>query len=252
ERDEKLNSEKLRFFTNISHELRTPLTLILGPTKQLMDTNRESGNQHDQKKLGLIYQNANRLLNLVNQILDFRKAQAGQLELKVTRTDILLHTQNTFQSFQELAEDKMINFNLIHENDGIEGWIDRNKYDIILYNLLSNAFKFTHKYGNIDLFLGTQMNADLPNLIIEVSDDGIGIPLESQNKIFSRFYQTLDSKENNTGSGIGLSLVKALVELHKGKIEVRSEPKKGSVFTVKIPLAREAYQNDEIFEYGQK
>jgi len=217
-----------------------------------MDINGESGNQHDQKKLGLIYQNANRLLNLVNQILDFRKAQAGELELKVTRTDILSHTESTFQSFQELAEDKMINFNLIHENEGIEGWIDRNKYDIILYNLLSNAFKFTPKYGNIDLFLGTQIHTDLPSLIIEVSDDGIGIPVESQTKIFSRFYQTSYGKENNTGSGIGLSLVKALVELHKGKIEVRSERDKGSVFTVKIPLAREAYQNNEVFEYGQQ
>jgi len=252
ERDEKLNNEKLRFFTNISHELRTPLTLILGPAKQLLEQGVESGNRFQQNKSNLIHQNANRLLNLVNQVLDFRRAQSGELRLKVTKTDILFHTRNTFRSFEELANDKKINFNIICDNENIEGYIDRDKYDKILYNLLSNALKFTHRYGHVDLFIGLQKSNDGAQLLLEISDDGIGIPLASQEKIFSRFYQASNSKENNTGSGIGLSLVKALIELHKGKIDVRSEPEKGSIFTVKIPIGMDMYKTQEVFEYKQK
>jgi len=251
ERDEKLSNEKLRFFTNISHELRTPLTLILGPAKQLIEQGIESGNQFQKSKSNLIHQNANRLLNLVNQVLDFRRAQSGELRLKVTKTDILLHTRNTFRSFEELAGDKKIHFNIICENENIEGYIDRDKYDKILYNLLSNAIKFTSKFGHVDLFVSLHEEAGKSLLILEVSDDGIGIPLESQQKIFTRFYQAANSKENNTGTGIGLSLVKALVELHKGEIEVQSEPHKGSVFTVKLHIGSNAYKKDEIFEYEQ-
>ena len=236
ERDEKLSNEKLRFFTNISHELRTPLTLILGPTKQLIDESKGSGNQFQLSRYQMILQNANRLLNLVNQVLDFRRAQSGELSLKVTLTDILLHTRNTFRSFEELADDKKIEFNLICESEKIEGYVDRDKYDKMLYNLLSNALKFTHKYGHVDLFVGTQLVHGRTELVVEVSDDGIGIPMESQEKIFTRFYQAPNSKVNNTGSGIGLSLVQVLVELHKGSIAVQSQPDKGSIFTIKIPI----------------
>ncbi|WP_238389973.1 hybrid sensor histidine kinase/response regulator transcription factor [Arenibacter aquaticus] len=251
ERDEKLNNEKLRFFTNISHELRTPLTLILGPTKQLIDESKGTGNQFHQSRYNMILQNANRLLNLVNQVLDFRRAQSGELRLRVTQTDILLHTRNTFRSFEELADDKKIEFNLICESNTIEGYIDRDKYDKMLYNLLSNALKFTHKYGHVDLFVGTKLEDSKAILVVEISDDGIGIPLESQEKIFSRFYQAANSKENNTGSGIGLSLVQVLVQLHKGTIAVQSKPQKGSVFTLKIPIDRKAYGDHEVFELGK-
>lgn len=249
ERDEKLNNEKLRFFTNISHELRTPLTLILGPAKQLIEDGKDSGNYFQQSRYNLIHQNANRLLNLVNQVLDFRRAQSGELRLKVTKTDILLYTKNTFRSFEELADDKKINFNLISENEEIEGYIDRDKYDKMLYNLLSNALKFTHNYGHVDLFIEVKEKGSEAFLIVEVSDDGIGVPKESQKKIFSRFYQASNSTSLNTGSGIGLSLVKALTELHKGQITVESELNKGSVFTLKLPISRTAYEDDEVFEY---
>lgn len=251
ERDEKLNNEKLRFFTNISHELRTPLTLILGPAKQMMQDSEETGNLYQQKKSSLIHQNANRLLTLVNQILDFRKAQTGDLKLKVSKTDILLHTQNTFLSFNELAKEKKINYGLIAENKVLKGWIDRDKYDKILYNLLSNALKFTPRYGTVDLFIGLK-DADENCLVVEVSDDGIGIPKESQQKIFSRFYQASNSKANNTGSGIGLSLVKALCKLHKGKISVKSGSGEGSTFTLEIPIDRYSYLEGEVFELEQK
>ena len=251
ERDEKLSNEKLRFFTNISHELRTPLTLILGPTKQLIEDGETSGNQFQLSRYQMILQNANRLLNLVNQVLDFRRAQSGELSLKVTHTDILLHTRNTFRSFEELADDKKIEFSLICESEMIEGYVDRDKYDKILYNLLSNALKFTHKYGHVDVFVGTQSVHGRTELVVEISDDGIGIPLESQEKIFTRFYQAPNSKVNNTGSGIGLSLVQVLVQLHKGTIAVQSQADKGSVFTIKIPIDYEAYEESEVFEYGQ-
>ncbi|MFY0713638.1 response regulator [Seonamhaeicola sp. NFXS20] len=247
ERDVKLNNEKLRFFTNISHELRTPLTLILGPVTQLLEESNHQSTDYQKSRYNLIHQNASRLLNLVNQVLDFRKAQTGELKLKVSKTDILQYTQNTFDSFKEFAYNKQIQFNFNKETDALFGWIDRDKYDKILYNLLSNAIKFTDKYGHVDLYIGIKDNAD-GFLIMEVSDDGIGIPKRSQEKIFTRFYQATNSKENNTGSGIGLSLVKSLVDLHKGEINVKSVPNKGSVFTVTLPIEREFYDDDEIFE----
>ncbi|MDF4202329.1 two-component regulator propeller domain-containing protein [Maribacter sp. SA7] len=248
ERDIKLNNEKLRFFTNISHELRTPLTLILGPAKQLLEESSENSSEYQKSRFNLIHQNASRLLNLVNQVLDFRKAQTGELKLKVSKTDILMFTMNTFESFKEFAYNKQIELNINSEVEDLFGWIDRDKFDKILYNLLSNAIKFTNKYGHVDLFIKLkETNSEM--LVIEVSDDGIGIPVKSQEKIFTRFYQATNSKENNTGSGIGLSLVKSLVELHKGTIVVESKPNEGSTFTVEIPITRNSYSKKEVFEF---
>ena len=247
ERDEKLNNEKLRFFTNISHELRTPLTLILGPVKQLLQ--QENASSYERSRVDLIYQNANRLLRLVNQILDFRRAETGALKLKVYQVDIIVNTKNIFTSFIELAHTKNINFNLNIETDSLVCWIDLDKYNKILYNLLSNAMKFTENYGNVDLFIGLK-EGEGKILKIEVSDDGIGIPLESQEKIFSRFYQAQNSKSSTTGTGIGLSLVKALVEIHKGEIKVDSTPNVGSIFTVELPVEKEVYSEDERFDFS--
>jgi len=250
EHDVKLNNEKLRFFTNISHELRTPLTLILGPAKQLLD---ESSNATDYEKsrYNLIYQNASRLLNLVNQVLDFRKAQSGELKLKVTKTDILSYSKNIFDSFKEMAYDKKIKLNFIAEDEEIHGWLDNDKYDKILYNLLSNALKFTNKNGNVDLYIRLKDTVE-DVLVIEVTDDGIGIPVKSIDKVFKRFYQASNSKDNNTGSGIGLSLVKSLVAIHKGTINVESTAGKGSTFRFEIPIDRASYEQKEVFEYALK
>jgi signal transduction histidine kinase/ligand-binding sensor domain-containing protein/DNA-binding response OmpR family regulator len=251
EHDIKLNNEKLRFFTNISHELRTPLTLILGPAKQLLDENNSNATEYEKSRYNLIYQNASRLLNLVNQVLDFRKAQSGELKLKVSKTDILAYSKNIFDSYKELAYNKKIKLNFTSGVDTITGWIDNDKYDKILYNLLSNALKFTNKYGNVDLFINLKEGPE-DLLVIEVTDDGIGIPLKSQEKIFKRFYQASNSKANNTGSGIGLSLVKSLVAIHKGTITVESTPGKGSTFRVEIPIQRSSYDTKEVFEYALK
>ncbi|WP_245224767.1 two-component regulator propeller domain-containing protein [Pseudozobellia sp. WGM2] len=247
EHDVKLNNEKLRFFTNISHELRTPLTLILGPVKQLIDEGAGHVSDYQKSRYDLIHQNANRLFTLVNQVLDFRKAQSGELKLKTTRTDILAYSKNIFDSYKELAHNKNITFDFISENETINGWIDNDKYDKILYNLLSNALKFTPDFGHVDLFL--RFNEKTGFLTVEVSDDGIGIPKKSQEKIFNRFYQASSGKQNNTGSGIGLSLVQSLVNLHKGSIRVSSAPSKGSVFTFELPVERHFYKNSEVFEF---
>ncbi len=246
EREEKLNSEKLRLFTNISHELKTPISLILGPAKQLMESDLSEDRQ--QNLIRLILQNSNRLYNLVNQLLDFRKAQFGELTLKVTKTDILLYTRNIFQSFEGLADEKKINFHLICDSDELIGWIDNDKYDKILCNLLSNAIRFTTRLGNIDLFLGVSTGeTGFRTLTVEVSDDGMGIPIESQELVFTRFYQV--DKESLTGSGIGLSLVKSLVAVHKATIGLQSQIGKGSVFTISIPIDKEFYTENEIFDF---
>ncbi|SHJ03204.1 hybrid sensor histidine kinase/response regulator transcription factor [Pseudozobellia thermophila] len=247
EHDIKLNNEKLRFFTNISHELRTPLTLILGPVKQLMEEGSEEISDYRKSRYELIYQNANRLFSLVNQVLDFRKAQSGELQLKTTKTDILAYSKNIFDSYKELAHNKNITLEFIAENESIIGWVDNDKYDKILYNLLSNALKFTPDFGHVDLYL--RYDEQTGYLTVEVSDDGIGIPIKSQKKIFDRFYQATTSKQNNTGSGIGLSLVRSLVKLHKGSIKVKSAPNKGSAFTLEIPIERHFYTHDEVFEF---
>lgn len=248
EHDVKLNNEKLRFFTNISHELRTPLTLILGPVKQLLDEKEQHVTEYQKSRFELIHNNANRLFSLVNQVLDFRKAQSGELKLKTMETDILAYSKNIFDSYKELANNKNIELSFISENESIQGFIDNDKYDKILYNLLSNALKFTPDFGNVDLYL--RHNEELGKLIVEVSDNGIGISKKSQKKIFNRFYQASSTKHNNTGSGIGLSLVQSLVELHKGTIKVKSNLDKGSVFMVELPIDRKFYVEEEIFEFS--
>ena len=248
ERDEKLSNEKLRFFTNISHELRTPLTLILGPVKQLLEIN--TSQPYERSRANLINQNANRLLRLVNQILDFRRAETGVIKLKVVKADILIPTKNVFYSFSELAESKDISFNLDIEDEILDCWIDLEKYNKILYNLLSNAMKFTQNYGSVNLFVGVEEGKQR-TLIIEVSDNGIGIPVESKEKIFSRFYQASNSKEITTGTGIGLSLVKALVELHKGEITVESSPKFGSIFKVRLPVYKDCFEKMKFLNLNQ-
>ncbi len=251
EREEKLNNEKLRFFTSISHEIRTPISLIIGPAKQLAEEGLNT--EYQKSRIGLILQNSNRLYNLVNQLLDFRKAQNGELTLKVAKTDILVYSQNIFHSFDGLVKEKKINYHFICEYDELVGWIDADKYDKILYNLLSNAIKFTPKFGSVDLFIGiNQDQNDVRKLIVEVSDDGIGIPLESQQKIFKRFYQVEATKDDHTGSGIGLSLVNSLAKIHKAEIKLDSAPEKGSVFTIEIPMDKDFYESEEIFDYEIK
>ncbi|MCL3779344.1 hybrid sensor histidine kinase/response regulator [Prolixibacteraceae bacterium JC049] len=240
ENDEKLANEKFRFFTNISHELRTPLSLIVGPLKQLRDISDNSDFQ--QNRLELMQKNTNRLMHLANQILEFRKAEAGELKLKVSQVDIREITTQIYESFKSVALEKEINFKLNISDGNYSGWLDVDKYDKVMFNLLSNAFKFTSEKGNVELKMELR---DEKYLYVQVIDDGIGIPYESQKNIFSRFYQAENSLTNTTGSGIGLSLVKALVEVNKGELRVVSQPEKGSTFKVKIPIDVASFNEKE-------
>jgi len=246
---DEINRVKLEFFTNISHELKTPLTLILGPLSKIMS--EEQITPAFRKRLLGIERNANRLFQLINQLLEFRKIETGREKLGVSPT-----------SLEELINDVTDSFNSIAETKGIElathltstkavVWIDKNKMDKVFCNLLSNAFKFTPEGGLIKLSLKTQKRKgkhvpQLYDLVIKVSDSGKGIEPELLDKVFDRFFQIEDESKNKGGSGIGLAYVKSLVQLHKGKISVDSEIGRGTKFKIVIPVSRDDYSNDEI------
>ena len=241
------NQLKLRFFTNISHEFRTPLTLIIGPVEQLVKNWK--GDENVRVTLDLINRNAKRLLHLINQLMDFRKIETGKLELKVRPGDAVRFLENLYMSFVQLAAQKQIDYTFDYEKQAGVQWFDHEKVENIVFNLLSNAFKFTPEKGGISLSVSFSSTPETKEMIIRVKDTGIGISPEHQAHIFKRFYQ-VDSPEKArlAGTGIGLSLSKELVKAHKGQISVESQPGKGSVFTVRIPCAKEAFDPKEILE----
>lgn len=227
-----LDMMKIRFFTNVSHEFRTPLALIMAPVEKMLESPQDT----DQKKhLQLVYRNAKRLLNLVNQLLDFRKLETEEISLHPTEEDIVKFIRNTVCSFTDLAEKKQIHFSFSSTADALVTSFDRVKLERILFNLLSNAFKFTPGHGSVMVILYESSG----QVVIQVKDTGIGIPADKKEKIFERFFQyTANVPENmsNQGSGIGLAITKEFVRLHGGSITVDSEPGKGSSFTVSLPL----------------
>jgi signal transduction histidine kinase/ligand-binding sensor domain-containing protein/DNA-binding response OmpR family regulator len=251
EKEEKFHQERLRFYTNISHELRTPLTLILGPIKQLIAGEKEGS--LNSRLHQLILNNSQRLLTLVNQLLDFRKSIYQGMKLKVTYSDIVETIKSNINSFDFMAREKSVIVRFSPESQVVNGWFDQEKLDIILFNILSNAFKFTPENGFVELHLDVK-NAvpdfPLPHVKIVVSNSGKGIPKNLHEKVFERFYQVNDDEKSiNTGTGIGLSLVKSLVELHHGKITLESEPDKLTSFSIYLPFEREAYSDEEIFDF---
>lgn len=227
---------KIRFFTNISHEFKTPLSLILAPIEKLKA--REI-NLEAKEQLETINRNARRLYGLINEILDLPKIQDTPL-LSTSRGNVIEFVEQIVDSFKVLSENKNIRLNLNTETKEFFTSFDMDKLDKILFNLLSNAFKFTPENGQITV--QTKI-ADIPStshkklLKISIADTGIGISGDDQAKIFDRFFKVSQPENNNrSGSGIGLSLVKELVELYNGTITVQSEPGKGSVFSLEIPL----------------
>ena len=241
---EEMNQMKLQFFTNISHELRTPLALIVSPLKQIISGNV---NLKDLPKLNLImYKNSNRLLKLINQVLDFRKAESGSLSLMVQKGDLVSFVRNAFNVFEEIALEKEIKFLFLSEEKEINAWFDNDKIEKILYNLLSNAFKFTPKGKSVKVSLKIE-NKD--HAIIKVIDYGIGIPKEELNSVFERFYQTTNKNiSSQSGSGLGLAYIKHLIKIHKGEINIKSELHKGTTCTVTIPIDKSAYLKNSIIE----
>ncbi len=222
---------KLTFFTNISHEFRTPLTLLTGPIDTLLSS--PNVKQDEQRLLLLMRKNANILLSLISQLIDFRKYENGKLPVNFTLSDLKLFLKEESISFKELAKRKHIHFHVKTSDESFTIWMDMEKLEKIYFNLLSNAFKYTLENGHIDVKLTKEIITDEAFAVLSVSDDGKGIPKESLKNIFERFYKV---DPFAAGSGIGLAFTKALVELHHGKIEIESEEGHGTKFTVFLPF----------------
>lgn len=235
---------KIKFFTNVSHEFRTPLSLIITPVEKLIDQTKE---QSEKKQFQLIHRNARRLLNLVNQLLDFRKMEEQELRLNKTTGDIVQFTREIAQSFSDIADNKHISYSIQTVEESVITDFDHEKWERILFNLLSNAFKFTVAGGKVNVYLGLIELAEKSFIRLKITDTGIGIEKEKQEKIFERFFQNeVPGSMVNQGSGIGLSITKEFVKLHHGEITVESEPGKGSSFIVVLPL--ESLQIESILE----
>lgn len=244
QRIEENNKLKLDFFTNISHEFRTPLTLILGPLQQILaDYN---GTNEMYKKLLVIEGSANHLLSLINRLMDFRKLENHQVKLESANGNIVKFTKEIFLSFIEYAKDGGYDYSFETENEEILIYFDRYKLERVFYNLISNAFRYTPKGGSIKV----KIYQDEQNLFINVEDSGVGISEEHIDKIFDLFFEipmhNQVQKNYNKGTGIGLSIVKNIVELHKGKIDVTNKTSGGVIFTVTLQLGREHLLDSEI------
>lgn len=232
-----MDAIKNRFFANISHEFRTPLTLMLGRLKQLEGNGMEDKQQ--KKHIGSIRRNGDRLLQLINQLLDLSKLESGKMELQVAKTDITALLKTIATSFDSLAEEKQISYNIHLPENTIIGFIDRDKLEKVVVNLLSNAFRFTEPGGLVSF----SVEEDKKRLRLTIQDNGKGIPKEQLDKIFDRFHQVGGTQG---GTGIGLSLVKELLQLHKSQVSVQSEAGRGSSFKVSIPIAAEFYEQTEM------
>lgn len=238
--EQQVTDIKLRFFTNISHELRTPLTLISGPVENILKNEKISPAVRSQ--LEIVSSNSERMLRMINQILDFRKIQNKKMRLKIQQTNVKKLVADTCTNFNKEAYDKHINFTIDNEVPDAVLWVDRDKTDTILYNLLSNAFKYTPEGGSITVKVTERKDF----VLISVADTGRGIAQERKQQLFERFNSANEQKSitNKPSSGIGLNLVKELVDLHKGYIEVESELGRGSVFTVLFHTGKEHFGND--------
>jgi signal transduction histidine kinase/ligand-binding sensor domain-containing protein/DNA-binding response OmpR family regulator len=231
EKEIELSELKLNFFTNISHEFRTPLTLIISPLNELMENPEVSPKVA--KKLSVIDRNANRLLNLINQLLDFRKAEYGLLQLNASKGNIVRFSKEVHLYFNEMAKSKGIKYKFKHSEEEILFPFDRNKIEIVLCNLLSNAIKYCSAGDKITIEIAKKDEY----CIISVKDTGLGMEADYLDKIFDHFYQIKSAESTEMiGSGIGLSFSKKIIELHYGTIEVKSKINSGTEFIIKLPL----------------
>lgn len=245
EKEQEVEKMKSRFFANISHEFRTPLTLILGPIESLR---AETDDPEKLYNFNVMKKNAETLLGLVNQLLDLSKLEAGKFKLEVGEEDIVPILKGVSMAFHSKAELKKIDLQVIVEMERLLCYFDREKLETILANLMSNAFKFTPEGGKIQVsFKVDESQSESKMGVIAIRDTGLGIPEKDMAHIFNRFYQAADVREAEyQGTGIGLALTKELVELHRGSIEVFSEEGKGTEFTVRLPLDKEEYAEEEI------
>ncbi len=238
---------KTRFFNNVSHEFRTPLTLILAPIEDMLS--REQMEEKERSKIERMHRNALRLLGLINQLMDLSKLDAGNMKLELTEDDVVNTIRLFITGFAGYAERKKIQYRYILPEKPYKTYFDRDKLDKITTNLLSNAFKYTPEEGEVICKAKILEQKGKPySFVLEfsVKDTGPGIPEEQIEKIFDRFYQVEGEwKKEGGGTGIGLSLTKELVSLQHGKITVKSEPDKGSCFTVTMPLGKDHLKENE-------
>jgi len=242
EKEKELNERKLSFFTNISHEFRTPLTLIINPVKELLFSQGDKAN--DTSNLNIVYRNARRLLSLVDQLLLFRKADSESDKLKIVKLDIVNLSKEVFLCFSHQAKSKNIQFEFVCETDTIALFADREKIEIALFNLISNALKFTPNYGSIICSI-SETDAFVN---IEVKDNGCGIDEQVGDQLFDKFYQLQNALPLASGFGIGLYLVKRFIEDHKGSISYQSTKDAGTTFKVCLLKGREHLSPNLVFE----
>ncbi|MEO6851412.1 MAG: two-component regulator propeller domain-containing protein, partial [Mucilaginibacter sp.] len=247
-----LDQLKIKFLTNVSHEFRTPLSLIMAPVEKML----ARADQEQKQQLGMIGKNARRLLNLVNQLLDFRKMEVQELKLHSKPGDIIKFIHEIYVSFTDIAEEKKIDFVFDTTVDTLSTRFDHDKIERILFNLVSNAFKFTPSGGRISVLLNVipeVSNSDFRLLEINIIDTGIGIPLEKQNKIFERFFQhDVPDSLINQGSGIGLAITREFVMMHNGEISVESDPDHGSRFKIRLqlPVPRSSIPEEIVHDFN--
>ncbi len=211
------NEAKLNFFTGLSHEFKTPITLILSSIESVSEVARGKGSKL-MNEVELIYNNSNRLLRLINQLLDFRKVEDRKFNLKASKTNLMAFSKNIFKDFEREAKKRNIDFKLKSNNEALDVFIDRNLMDKVYFNLLSNAFKFTPDNGKIEIDIEDDERGN--NVNIRFKDSGIGIPQNEMDKVFRAFFKGSNNRKNS--SGIGLHLSKEFVEMHKGTIQVKS------------------------------
>ena len=227
--EQEMSAMKLQFFTDVSHELRTPLTLINAPLENVLENGNLS--KQDKEQLEVVHTNTNRMLRLMNQILDFRKIQNNKMRLRVEKTKLGDFVIACCANFRKIAENRNIDFRVEDNTNGAFFWFDRDKIDTLIFNLLSNAFKFTESGKSIEI----SVYLDNGDAVIQVKDEGCGIPKNTLSIIFERFNTIYSlSLTKQTGTGIGLSLVKEIVDLHKATVSVSSEEGTGSVFEVRL------------------
>lgn len=240
---EELNEAKIKFFMNISHEIRTPMTLIVAPLMTLLKEDK------DPRRTGAyitIKRNAERILHLINQMMDLRKIEKGMMKMRMRETDIIGFVEDICHMFEYQSKAKSIKFSFVHEDEHLPVWIDLANFDKVVVNLLSNAFKYTATGGEV----AVTVSHDSKNMVLAVRDNGEGIPKDKVDKIFERFYQS-DTKTNerHLGTGIGLDLTNSLVLLHHGSITAKNnEEGGGATFTVTIPLGSAHLRDEEKME----
>ena len=238
---EQMSEAKLRFFMNISHEIRTPMTLIIAPLLSLMKEDSDPARHHVYE---IIKRNAERILHLINQMMDLRKIDKGLMAMHMRETDLVSFVGDVHSLFGHQAKVKNITLNYHHDCEKLPVWIDRQNFDKVVMNVLSNAFKYTPPGGVVDISL----KHNEKEAVLSVKDSGIGIPPDKLEKIFERFYQSANTfNENNIGTGIGLDLTRSLVELHHGTITVHNnEGETGCEFVITLPLGNAHLSPEEM------